>query len=306
MKINIYGNGASGKLEPFIANDNLNKPELYFPSEGLKAAVNVALALGQPLLLTGEPGTGKTQLAHHVAHFFGLGEPLIFNAQTTSTATDLFYRYDALAHFQFSQNAKIDPLSITPEKRLEMVKPFVHFNALGTAIKDKKRVVVLIDEVDKAPRDFPNDLLAAIEKLSFKVPELNNEPYTTDPSVRPIIILTSNSEKNLPDAFLRRVIYFHIDFPEKAALMDILMRKTGISKEKATALVTHFQKTRDLGLKKKPATAEMLAWAVLLTSIGFPVEKLGAALSDTEKTQLHTSYSVLAKTQEDLKALKSI
>ena len=96
MKINTYGNGASGKLEPFIANDNLNNAALYFPSEGLKAAVNVALALGQPLLLTGEPGTGKTQLAHHVAHFFGLGEPLIFNAQTTSTATDLFYHYNEL------------------------------------------------------------------------------------------------------------------------------------------------------------------------------------------------------------------
>jgi MoxR-like ATPase len=187
-----------------------------------------------------------------------------------------------------------------------MVKPFIHFNALGTAIKDKKRVVVLIDEVDKAPRDFPNDLLAAIEKLSFKVPELNNEPYTTAPSVRPIIILTSNSEKNLPDAFLRRVIYFHIDFPDKTALLDILIKKTGLSKEKATALVTHFQKTRDLSLKKKPATAEMLAWAVLLTSIGFPVEKLGGALSADEKKQLDTSYSVLAKTQEDLKALKAL
>ncbi len=305
MKINTYGTGESGKLQPFIANNNLNNPTLYFPSEGLKAAVNVALALGQPLLLTGEPGTGKTQLAYHVAHFFGLGEPLIFNAQTTSTATDLFYRYDALGHFQFSQNAKIDPLSISAEKRLETVRPFVQFNALGAAIKEKKPVVVLIDEVDKAPRDFPNDLLAAIEKLSFKVPELNNEAYKTDPSVRPIIILTSNSEKNLPDAFLRRVIYFHIDFPDKAALTDILIKKTGISQEKATALVSHFQKTRDLGLKKKPATAEMLAWAVLLTSIGFPVEKLGGTLSADEKTQLHTSYSVLAKTQEDLKMLKN-
>jgi MoxR-like ATPase len=187
-----------------------------------------------------------------------------------------------------------------------MVKPFIHFNALGAAIKDKKPVVVLIDEVDKAPRDFPNDLLAAIEKLSFKVPELNNEAYQTDPSVRPIIILTSNSEKNLPDAFLRRVIYFHIDFPDKTALMDILVKKTGISATKATALVNHFQSIRERGLKKKPATAEMLAWAVLLISIGFPVEKLGGVLSDIEKTQLHTSYSVLAKTQEDLKALKGI
>ena len=306
MKINIYGNGNSGKLEPSIANDNLNKPSLYFPSDGLKAAVNVALALGQPLLLTGEPGTGKTQLAHHVAHFFGLNEPLVFNAQTTSTATDLFYRYDALAHFQFSQNAKVDPLSMSPALRLELVRPFVHFNALGEAIKEKKRVVVLIDEIDKAPRDFPNDLLAAIEKLSFKVPEFNNEEFKSDPSARPIIILTSNSEKNLPDAFLRRVIYFHIDFPEKAELIRILTQKTGISNAQSTALVTHFQKIRDLSLKKKPATAELLAWAVLLTSIGFPVDKLGGALTDSETVQLHTSYSILAKTQEDLKALKTV
>ncbi len=306
MKINIYGNGETGKLEPFIANENLNNPSLYFPSEGLKAAVNVSLALGQPLLLTGEPGTGKTQLAYHVAHFFGLREPLVFNAQTTSTATDLFYRYDALAHFQFSQNAKIDPLSITPEMRLDMVRPFVYFNALGEAIKEKKRVVVLIDEIDKAPRDFPNDLLWAIEKLSFKVPEFNNTEYKSEATVRPIIILTSNSEKNLPDAFLRRVIYFHIDFPEKAELVRIMTLKTGIPIDKATALVTYFQKTRDLGLKKKPATAEMLAWAVLLTSIGFPVDKLGGKLSSDEKVQLDTSYSVLAKTQEDLKALKAL
>ena len=308
MKINTYGNGESGKLEPFVANDNLNKPELYFPSEGLKAAVNVSLALGQPLLLTGEPGTGKTQLAYHVAHFFGLNEPLVFNAQTTSTATDLFYRYDALAHFQVSQNAKIDPLSMTAEKRLEMVEPFINFNALGKAIKEKTRVVVLIDEVDKAPRDFPNDLLAAIEKLSFKVPELNNREYTTDPSVRPIIILTSNSEKNLPDAFLRRVIYFHIDFPEKLDLMRILIQKTSISQDKADALVGHFLKVRGMGLKKKPATAEMLAWAVLLTSMGFPIEKLNGDLSKEKDLllPLHTSYSVLAKTQEDLKALKAL
>ena len=299
MNFNLYGNGEKGTLEAFVPNDNINNPALYIPSQGLKDAVNVALALGQPRLLTGEPGTGKTQLAFHVAHFFGLGDPLIFNAQTSSTATDLFYRYDALAHFQYNQNSAI-PLSIK-----ELEDRFVHFNALGEAIKQQKRVVVLIDEIDKAPRDFPNDLLAAIEKLSFKVPELNNAEFKSSPSARPIIILTSNSEKNLPDAFLRRVIYFHIDFPEKGELSRILTSKTGISAEKAAALVGHFLKTRDLSLKKKPATAELIAWAVLLSSLGFPIEKLGNALSPTEKAQLQLSYSVLAKTQEDLNALKT-
>ena len=148
MNFNLYGNGEKGTLEAFVPNDNINNPALYIPSQGLKDAVNVALALGQPMLLTGEPGTGKTQLAFHVAHFFGLGDPLIFNAQTSSTATDLFYRYDALAHFQYNQNSAI-PLSIK-----ELEDRFVHFNALGEAIKQQKRVVVLIDEIDKAAR-FP-------------------------------------------------------------------------------------------------------------------------------------------------------
>ncbi len=300
MNFNLYGNGETGKLDAFTPNENINNPALYMPSQGLKDAVNVALALGQPLLLTGEPGTGKTQLAYHVAHFFGLGELLIFNAQTSSTATDLFYRYDALAHFQHNQNSPT-PLSIS-----ELESRFVHFNALGEAIKQQKRVVVLIDEIDKAPRDFPNDLLAAIEKLSFKVPELNNAEFKSNASARPIIILTSNSEKNLPDAFLRRVIYFHIDFPEKTELARILMAKTGLSAEKADALVGHFQKTRDLSLKKKPATAELIAWAVLLSSLGFPIEKLVGNLSESERKQLQLSYSVLAKTQDDLKALKEI
>lgn len=298
-----YQKKGQADLPAFEHNDQLDDASLYVPSEGLIDAVNVALALGQPLLLTGEPGTGKTQLAYHVAHFFKLGKPLVYNAQTTSTATDLFYRYDALGHFQYNQNNAIALSSKELEKR------FIQYNALGKAIKDGKRVVVLIDEIDKAPRDLPNDILFAIEKLSFKVPELRKEElgevqeYQTAKENRPVIILTSNSEKNLPDAFLRRVVYFHIDFPDEKALQEILKMKTGI---KHKTVVKHFLEIRKLKLKKLPATAEFLAWVVLLNSLGFPFDKLDGKLSAAELRNLNLSYSVLAKNQDDLDVIKNL
>ena len=159
---NLYHDKAQqADLPSIVVNDKLNDPNLYVPSAGLMSAVNVALQLGQPLLLTGEPGTGKTQLAYHIAHFFNLGKPLIFNAQTSSQAKDLFYRYDALAHFQFAQTQK-EPL--TSE---EVEKRFIRYRGLGKAIHDDVKAVVLLDEIDKAPRDLPNDILVAIEDLSF-------------------------------------------------------------------------------------------------------------------------------------------
>ena len=187
MKNQAYKKQGQSVLSDFTPNKKLNAPELYMPSDALIDAVNVALSLGQPLLLTGDPGTGKTELASHIAYQFGLVEPLIFTAQTTSTATDLFYKYDALGHFQYNSVQK-EPLS-----KDDLEKRYIHFNALGEAIRRKQRLVVLIDEIDKAPRDFPNDILFAIEKLRFVVPELNNKVFETDPVKRPIIVLTSNS-----------------------------------------------------------------------------------------------------------------
>jgi MoxR-like ATPase len=262
----------------------------------------VALALGQPLLLTGEPGTGKTQLAHHLAYFFKLANPLVFNAQTTSTATDLFYKYDALGHFQYAQNAQSPPLSIEAfEER------FIRYEALGEAIRRGKRCVVLIDEIDKAPRDLPNDILAAIEQLSFRVAEIGRT-FETDTANRPIIILTSNSEKNLPDAFLRRVVYYHIKFPNATQLLSILSQKTdNIPTADLSSLIQHFEKIRQLKLKKLPATAELIYWALLLQKMQFPMSKLNnLPLSEAEQALLHSSYSVLAKTNEDLESLKKL
>ncbi|MFK7947183.1 MAG: AAA family ATPase [Saprospiraceae bacterium] len=314
----MYAKTGTGKLQSWQDNENLNNPSLYLPSDGLVDAVNVALTLGQPLMLTGEPGTGKTQLAFHIAHFFGLGKPLRFNSQTTSTANDLFYTYDALGHFQFNQNSDV---ALNNDAIEQM---FIRYNALGAAIIANERKVVLIDEIDKAPRDLPNNVLAAIEDLEFTIPQINKN-YKANKDKRPIIIITSNSEKNLPDAFLRRVIYFHIDFPGTETLLSILALKSlnatifneksaaeieklkAVEQQKLEPLVAHFESIRNgLKLKKQPATAELIFWMQFLKKSNFDVSKLAdvKGLSDKEKAILLTSYSVLAKNKDDLELLK--
>ena len=304
MAFNQYAAEGKSKLGDFSFNERLNNPALYRPSDDLVTAVNVALKLGQPLLVTGEPGTGKTQLAFHIAHFFDLGEPLVFNSQTSSQVQDLFYTYDALRHFQFNQN------NATQLKREEIEEAFIEYQALGEAIRSNNRKVVLIDEIDKAPRDLPNDILAAIENMEFKVPELGGAPYKAEKTNRPIVIITSNSEKNLPDAFLRRVVYYHIPFPNPEELARIVSLKVeGYGKEDLDSLINYFweiRKDKSLRLKKDPATAELIFWAMLLKGMDFDPQKLNdlGSLSDTDKATLRNSFSVLAKTQEDLKALK--
>ena len=261
---------------PTFKVPNLLKSEFYYPQVGLIAALDTALELGMPLLLTGEPGTGKTHFAFYVAKHFGLGDVLVFNSKTNSKVSDLFYRYDALRHFHYVHNLKDEPK--------DLVKAgIIKYSALGEAIikaKNQKakitRSVVLIDEIDKTSRDFPNDLLDVLDgEFSFELPEIRAERLIAPIDKKPIVIITSNSEKSLPEPFLRRCIYFHIDFPNDNELLKIIEGKIKESKiedfysrkELSSMINGIFSPIRHIAdnkLDKAPATAELLAWLHIL------------------------------------------
>jgi MoxR-like ATPase len=279
------GDGARG---PFKSTDPaagaklreaLTDPAGYRPSEKTRDAVNVALLMGMPLLVSGEPGSGKTQLGYAVAHELGLDRPKLFVTKSTSQARDLFYRYDAIRHFHAAQTGN------------PAVEPFLHLEALGRAIFEalpveqrrlenvplqpvRKRSVVIVDEIDKAPRDFPNDLLHEVDHLRFRIPELGD--YETPPvedAFRPILFVTTNSEQLLPEAFLRRCAFLHLEPPRAKELAVIIERRfTGILTAHH-ALVEDvaqlFDRLRDRGqLERPPSSAELLEFLTAILSDG--------------------------------------
>ena len=270
---------------PVPGREGQNHPSGYRPDPGLVDAVNVALLLGQPLLLTGEPGTGKTQLAFSLAWEFNYGCE-VFETKSTSTERDLFYYYDTVGRFYAAQTKE------GSQRPLD----YITYNALGLAIirsnpeeqvryllppdfehGGARRSVVLVDEIDKAPRDFPNDLLNEVELLYFKIPELSNARVSAPPEMRPLVVITSNSEKHLPDAFLRRCVFYHIPFPDGARLKEIVAARiggyfAGGESPLLTDALDFFNTLRSAGsLRKRPATAELIGWLISLRENGAEV-----------------------------------
>ncbi len=227
--------------------------ESYVATDDLTVAVNAAVALERPLLVKGEPGTGKTELARQVSAALGL--PIIeWHIKSTTKAQQGLYEYDAVSRLRDSQLG---------DERVHDVKNYIKKGKLWQAFEAEGKVVLLIDEIDKADIEFPNDLLQELDRMEFHVYETGE---TIRAKHRPVVIITSNNEKELPDAFLRRCFFHYIRFPEMEVMRQIVdVHHPGIKEQLLTTSLTRFYEIRETpGLKKKPSTSEVLDWLKLL------------------------------------------
>jgi MoxR-like ATPase len=257
----------------------------YVATDDLTIAVNAAVTLERPLLVKGEPGTGKTELARQVS--LSLGLPMIeWNIKSTTRAQQGLYEYDAVSRLRDSQLG---------EERVHDVRNYIRKGKLWEAFEADRKTVLLIDEIDKADIEFPNDLLQELDQMEFFVYETGE---TIRARHRPIVIITSNNEKELPDAFLRRCFFHYIRFPDIDTLRRIVeVHHPGIKDALLTTALTQFYEIRDqAGLKKKPSTSEVLDWLKLLLAEDLTAEDLKSA----GKNALPKLHGALLKNEQDV------
>jgi MoxR-like ATPase len=258
----------------------------YIATPDLKVAVNAAITLERPLLIKGEPGTGKTVLAEEIAR--ALNAPLLtWHIKSTTKAAQGLYEYDAVSRLRDSQLG--DP-------RVSDIKNYIRKGKLWQAFESEARPVLLIDEIDKADIEFPNDLLLELDRMEFFVYETGE---TIKASKRPILIITSNNEKELPDAFLRRCFFHFIKFPDRETMEDIVaVHFPGIKKRLVAEALALFFEIRDVpGLKKKPSTSELLDWLKLLMSEEIGPEVL---MERDPKKLIPPLHGALLKNEQDV------
>ena len=270
----------------------------YIAADDLAVAVNAAVTLERPLLVKGEPGTGKTELARQVAESLKM-EMIEWNIKSTTRAQQGLYEYDAVSRLRDSQLG---------DERVHDVAHYIKKGKLWKAFSSDKKVVLLIDEIDKADIEFPNDLLQELDRMAFHVYETG---ATVKARHRPVVIITSNNEKELPDAFLRRCFFHYISFPEPETLRKIIeVHHPGIKTQLLETALTQFFEIRETpGLKKKPSTSEVLDWLKLLLAEDLTPEDLrrngvnalprlhGALLKNEQDVHLFERLAFMARSQ---------
>jgi MoxR-like ATPase len=266
--------------------------ERYIATDDLRMAVNAAVTLERPLLIKGEPGTGKTMLAEEVA--LGLGKRLIqWHIKSTTKAQQGLYEYDAVSRLRDSQLG---------DEKVHDIANYIKRGKLWEAFDSDEQVVLLIDEVDKADIEFPNDLLVELDRMEFFVYETGE---TVKARQRPIIIITSNNEKELPDAFLRRCFFHYINFPDRDTMREIVdVHHPDIARELVQEAMEVFFDVRSIpGLKKKPSTSELIDWLKLLMADDIPDE----ILKDRDHSKaIPPLYGALLKNEQDVHLLERL